>query len=272
MLILIALVGCSNSNSSLRELEEVSDTLEVELTIDRLINLSSNIIVGEVQSIKSFDKGINIINVQLSEELKGSIGTIDQEVYVSSEYTIGDNYIFFLEFFESALYDGKVFKPIGHATLNNNEITDFFHLSSILNPFENGSEVITDLNKLSNYIKKVDDKIKTNKSNVYAKIIQTTDVNVLVNESDYICEIIPYRLITSNPVLNYMECKVTKNYKGKLKDDIVVFLPKDAKLDQEYLVFLYEKGNNVYEVNSSISFIDKEDEKEYTKVLKDVLK
>ena len=252
--------------------EELSASYDFDYSLENIINASSNIILCEIDGQRKFEKGTEIFSVSIIDELKGNIGSGNIEIYADEEFLEGNQYVIFLEYFDSALYGGRVYKPLAHATVNEGEITGYYSLFSKLIDLGIDPNDVDDEKELMKYIKKVDDGKKTNSPNTSSIIIETDDIDTLAVESDYICEIVPVLEIASNPVVKYMQCDVTKNYKGKIKDTISVFLPKTASIDEEYLVFLTKTDDDVYEVNSSISFISKKEEKEYTKALESVLK
>jgi hypothetical protein len=272
--------GCSSVNQYSSEIispsidsdEIESDNMQVtyvaEIDLDYLINTSSNIIVAEFVGSTSFSEGTNKDVFNVVENIKGSIEQETINYYsFNQEFVSGEKYILFVEFFDSVFYEDRVYHGVSefYALLNiNNDIEQFLIFDDDL------STKYKTLDSLKNYISKVDDGLRTDKPNVESTIINTESIDVLVEESDYICEIKPTEIITSNEVLKILLCKIQKNYKGKLKDEVIIHLPSDAELEKEYLVFLTEIEDGSYTVNSLISFISKDDEKEYSKALKSI--
>ncbi len=249
-----------------------SATFESEYSLDDFVNLSSNIVKCRIEGFSEFDKNIFIYEATIIEELKGEIIDLPFTFYADNNYDLNKEYVLFLEFFDSALYGHRVYKPIIFASTDEENIFSYYTTDDKVQLSYDEESATANYSSLKQFVKKVDNGLKTNKSTVESNIIYTDDFDVLIENSDYICQIVPVELIASNPVLNYMKCKITKNYKNKLKEDILIFLPSDSKIGEEYLVFLFESSEGVYEINSLISFIAKTEEKTFNKVLNKLVK
>ena len=278
VLIVMVLTACSTHSPEYAsqkdyeaKIEQGKETSASHLDItgmEEMVNGASNIVVCTVSGVENFDDLSYVYTIEISDNIKGVIDERTLEVHSIDLLDYKVQYILFLDHFESALYGGKVYQHLLSAELNSEEIGDYITGGTPIKDLGVDVSEVGTLKDLTKFIQKNDDGLKTNKAVNDGKIIDAKDFDALVEQSEFICEIIPYKVIDDNPVVMLVSSKVSKNYKGKLKEDIRVFLPADTPLEQEYLVFLTETSEDVYEVNSSMSFIDKKDEKSYTKAIK----
>lgn len=97
--------------------------------------------------------------------------------------------------------------------------------------------------------------------------IDSTDLEIIVSQSDYISLIKTEKVIAESSDVIAYECSVQKEYKGKLKENPIIYLPSNSSLEKEYLVTLTEV-EHVYMITSLSGFIDKENKKDIEEVLK----
>ena len=270
MSIIIIFSACSASrieNSSVPERPNISASIESEYTLERGINESSNIVYGRILTKSPFDKGIDRYEVEILDEYKGKLSTDVLIIHASSNFIIETEYVLFLEYFESALYSGKVYKPLMYSNVTDGEILSFNIMD--IEIIELGIEMaqINEIGKLNTYIEMVDNGKMTDKPNVVTRVIYPESIDELITDSEFISEVIPYEIIAENSVMKFVKCKVEKSYKGEMNQEVQMFLPVSANLNSEYLVFTFETDTGNYEVNSTLSFISKNDEAEYAAVI-----
>jgi len=172
------------------------------------------------------------------------------------KFVKGETYVLFAEFFESVFYDEAVYHSVYDIFVEVDKNMKFERFEILGN-----DALITDENlfeDLEKYIVEVDDGLRTDKSTNGNKIIKSDDVNVLIESSEYICIVKPTAIIIENEVAKTVNSKVIKNYKAKLKEEIIVQLPANAEVEKEYLVFLSKTDGGSYVINSQHSFVSKE--------------
>lgn len=274
LLISIIFTGCTlNEEASINRSEVKEMTLpkseasyEKQFSLEEIINLSSNIVIVELMESSDFSDSTNKNIFKIKKNLKGSIEEETIDYYTDSDdFSIGQKYILFMEYFDSVFYENRVYHGVTefYVVLNDkDEIIEFMVFDKDL------SNEYKELLSLEKYIKKVDDGLRTNKSNVASKTIDTDSFDVLATQSDYICEVKPIEIIANNDLVTVARCKITKNYKEKMEDNIIVQLPSNIELEKEYLVFLSKDDGGSYTINSTISLVSKTDEKSYKEALK----
>lgn len=97
--------------------------------------------------------------------------------------------------------------------------------------------------------------------------IDSTDLEVVMSQSDYIALIKTKKVIAESSDVIAYECSVKKEYKGKLNENPIIYLPANSSLEKEYLVTL-TAVENVYMITSLSGFIDKENKKDIEEILK----
>ncbi|GAA0309854.1 hypothetical protein GCM10008924_29290 [Gracilibacillus halotolerans] len=92
---------------------------------------------------------------------------------------------------------------------------------------------------------------------------ETATLDELTKDADIIAQIIPSHFVHENKYTTLAEVKVLEQYKGKLTSDTKLFLPSSVKLDEEYIVYLQEKGNITIVASKSGSLINKNNSEQW---------
>lgn len=270
LLIFIA-TGCSQTaENTQRENELNADwTTEMQfkkpLNFDEIINRCTNIVVGRAISCAYFDNGTYVFKLQPSENIIGSLSEPEIHIYNSdkSTFTMGTNYILFLEAYESALYPHVIYTNYQNTVLQlaQDDTVDFlkYGINSVNEELKNKAEVIS-------YIKNKHQGITRGILN--SNLIKSSDINQLVTNSEFIASITPTEIEFKNQLVQMVRCKVVTNLKNRLKDEILILLPAKAELNKEYIVLLNSADDGTYTISSKYSFISKEEGESVNKLLK----
>ncbi|WP_139902883.1 hypothetical protein [Clostridium thermarum] len=267
----ISVIGCSNQNKTIAHNTEsriiTSEGEYVkELNFNEVIYNCTNIVVAQAIDEEAFSGSTNVYRYRPIENIVGSIN--ENEIYVYDSniqgFSEGEKFILFLEGYESSLYPHTIYTSYYDTVLhlNNDDTVDYLKYGGISDnkKFKNKSEVV-------DFIRNSHSGIVKSTINAKSKKLKSNDINQLVLDSEYIAIIKPQKIETINPMVQIAQCKVTKNFKNILPEDILVTLPAEAEIDKEYVVLLNEVDGGSYTISSINSFIAKEDQKSFEKLL-----
>jgi|SRR5690625_3005106 len=96
----------------------------------------------------------------------------------------------------------------------------------------------------------------------------TATLEELTEDANLIAQIIPTHFVDVNKYMKVAEVKVIDQLKGKLTSDSLLYLPSSVKLDEEYIVYLQEKGNITIVASKKGSLINKNNPEQWDKAKK----
>ncbi len=249
-------------------------------SFDDILESADVILTGEIKNISSHPD-YDEYDVQVSSVKKGNVGdSVDVRNYffeytyeynnvqgegrTSTEYEIGESYVFILQCIEN-VYEKRyviisdAYIPIsndGVSTVLSNEIKGVGDPVSYINSYEFNNESGDGRNLSLDYIK-------------------SSDLKEIAEKSDYIVKVRLKELYHSTDVVDVYSCDVLQDLKGKIHMDgdsriIIPFFKKTVKADEEYVVLLNtdSKDSNIYMLSSKNSVYDAADGEKFVSMLK----
>lgn len=268
--VLILLSGCTEEKLSVEALENTHEHSNIiqnqHLSISSidslsdLVTISDNIVIGKVlDAEKHDDMNTYKFTFSVKDELKGKVESTLIDVYESlGSLQIDKEYILFLEFWESVLYP----KPV-YTSIDKNTLIEISQNKLI------GGEILVGNSNL----KQLKEKIKSSMpvaaaavSKADTIIEKAADLDELISISENIVHIVPKTVILENSYVKMFDVNVLKTFKGTINEEIIVLnLPSDVELENEYIVFL--KDGNLATREGSI--ISKENEEQWQEILRE---
>lgn len=240
----------SDENSG--SVASLSSSVSFDNGIEDFVKYSHNIILGSVSSVSMFSEGVSEFVIEIETEFKGNAEVKKIFVYESSDLLqVGNQYLLFLDKFEGGLYPSANYTSIEKNSIMKVQGDFLIHHSPFL-PSEMTLQKTIDEIKQSPNLNFLNVK---NYDQVHVK--DTAKLEELTEDADIIAQIIPSHFVHENKYTTLAEVKVVEQYKGKLTSDTKLFLPSSVKLNQEYIVYLQEKGNITIVASKNGSLINK---------------
>ena len=232
-----------------------------EFSYEEVIGMSMNIVRA-----KAVAKDLNdlyVFTFEILDQLKWSIDTAEISVYTTDSFFKEDEeYVLYLESSKSPYYETIRYVPVylSYSEIVSDDSILTFRWGNLQHSIEDSYKEISDL------VRETPD---TSPLPLFHSVnfIDTTDLEVILSQSDYISLIKTEKVIADSSDMIAYECSVKKEYKGKLKENPIIYLPSNSSLEKEYLVTLTEV-EGVYMITSLSGFIDIENKNELDKILK----
>lgn len=225
-----ALSNGENNKNTAKVISQHSYVKEIQ-SIDDVVKASSNIIIGTVLNIESFSDYTDKYIVDVDKNIKGTACTDRIDVYETKDtLKVGDKYILFLQYSESALYPNPkytsaykecIIRINGNAVFGNSKfVDDSLSLDKLIKNIESSKNIAANTDKKYN----IKDKYNTLDEQIAA--------------SDYIASIIPNNIIKTNKYVSLVKAKTEAKLKGNVSDELELLLPADIQKGKKYIVFL----------------------------------
>jgi len=265
---LFFVIGCVEENNQViqeSESEMISSLSESTLlleTLDDLIRVSDNIVIGTVTDEVPFGDSNYKFIFTVNNELKGNVKANSIDVYeYYGDLEKGKEYILFLESWEDELYPNPVYTSI-----NKNSLIEVDQDTLI-----GGEQFVAQKTKdeMIEYIKSSKE-VSVFSEKEDAVIEKAKDLAELISLSDHILHIVPKLVGIENTYVKSVEVEVLQTFKGTIGNK-VLHLPANIILGDEYIVFL--KGDLSYSLTTREgSVVSKEDEALWQEILDEFAK
>lgn len=265
---LFFVIGCAEENNQViqeSESEMISSQSESTLlleTLDDLIRVSDNIVIGTVTDEVPFGDSNYKFIFTVNNELKGNVKANSIDVYeYYGDLEKGKEYILFLESWEDELYPNPVYTSI-----NKNSLIEVDQDTLI-----GGEQFVAQKTKdeMIEYIKSSKE-VSVFSEKEDAVIEKAKDLAELISLSDHILHIVPKLVGIENTYVKSVEVEVLQTFKGTIGNK-VLHLPANIILGDEYIVFL--KGDLSYSLTTREgSVVSKEDEALWQEILDEFAK
>ena len=265
---LFFVIGCVEENNQViqeSESEMISSQSESSLlleTLDDLIRVSDNIVIGTVTDEVPFGDSNYKFIFTVNNELKGNVKANSIDVYeYYGDLEKGKEYILFLESWEDELYPNPVYTSI-----NKNSLIEVDQDTLI-----GGEQFVAQKTKdeMIEYIKSSKE-VSVFSEKEDAVIVKAKDLAELISLSDHILHIVPKLVSIENTYVKSVEVEVLQTFKGTIGNK-VLHLPANIILGDEYIVFL--KGDLSYSLTTREgSVVSKEDEALWQEILDEFAK
>ena len=239
---LFLLTGCAEENNQvIQESGNLSSESESSVrleTLDDLIRVSDNIVIGTVTDEEQFSEGPTYkFTFTVNNELKGNVEAKSIDVYeFYGDLEKGKQYILFLSFWENELYPNPVYTSVNKGSLIEVDQNTLI-----------GGEMFVGQktkNEIIEYIKSSKE-VSVFSEKEDAVIEKANDLAELISLSDHILHIVPKELHHENMYVKTVKIEVLQKLKGSMNHEITVLnLPSNIILGDEYIVFL--KGDLSY--------------------------
>lgn len=263
---LLFVIGCAEENNLvIQESEMISSLSESTLlleTLDDLIRVSDNIVIGTVTDEVPFGDSNYKFIFTVNNELKGNVKANSIDVYeYYGDLEKGKEYILFLESWEDELYPNPVYTSI-----NKNSLIEVDQDTLI-----GGEQFVAQKTKdeMIEYIKSSKEvSVFSEKEDVV--IEKAKDLAELISLSDHILHIVPKLVGIETTYVKSVDVEVLHSFKGTIGNK-VLHLPADIVLENEYIVFL--KGDLSYSLTTREgSVVSKENEALWQEILNEFAK
>ena len=248
----------SDENSG--SVASLSSSVSFDNGIEDFVKYSHNILLGTVISASMFEEGVNEFVVDIEKEFKGN--TESKHIHVTEaidQLKVGDQYLLFLDKIEGGLYPTANYTSIEKTAILKVQDDLLVHHSPFL-PSEMTLQKTIDEIKQSPNVNFLNVK---NYDQVHVK--DTATLEELTEDADIIAQIIPIHFVDVNKYMKVAEVKVIDQLKGQLFSDTLLYLPSSVKLNQEYIVYLQEKGNITIVASKNGSLINKSNTEKWDK-------
>lgn len=237
-----------------------------ELSFNDIMEKSSYVLVGKISGTSKLNEARTVFNVDVEENVLGETNELVL-VYADEELLeVGEKYLFFLEPFNSSLYDKDFFTQHPEFII---KIDEKGTIQRLVNAFESKYEkpfIKDQFNNLSNIKSFIKDNYSS-KNRVMAKVMDDASKTTLIEQSDYIIEI-NVKSIDSVNGLSVIEYDTVKEHKGFLKNNPSIILPSNqVENGKDYLIFLNDKGNGTVTLSSRNGSIIEIGTVDYTEII-----
>lgn len=265
-LIGVLITGCNATDKLVKSDTESSYSFE---SFDEIVNMSSNIVLAKVVS-RDMYKGTNRYHLNIEKDIKGMTSETIYLLFDNDDLEIGSRWVFFLNYYQHPQEKDLTYIAVSEFNAlvsQDNQIEEFYLFETDL------TEAFNSINDIEEFIHTVDDGTMTDKPVADLGAISPTSIDELIALSDVIVEVKIKSITGQGDFGSTVLCNYNKIYKGKVSDkNSVICVQPGVEIGDEYLLFLSITEEGTYIVNSRIGFVDKLDEKEYDKYLKEILK
>ena len=228
---LFLVTGCTEENLS----HQSESLVSLVKTLDDLIRVSDNIVIGTVTDEEPFSEGPTYkFTFAVKNELKGNVEAKSIDVYeYYGDLEKGKEYILFLGYWESELYP----KPV-YTSYNKD-----FLIEVRKNALIGGESFVGQKTKdeMIEYIKSSKE-VSVFSEKEGAVIEKAKDITELISISDQIIHLVPKEINLENMYVKNVNAKVIQTLKGSYEEELLPLnLPATIDLEKEYIVFLKEE-------------------------------
>ena len=301
LLIVLFMSACLNNNTALQPNISASTYIETEdiyyKTFEELLGIAGHIVKAKYIETINHENHFELI-FKIEKQYKGEIKDDYLHVYINDitfkvyrraskfqydckyvfdnhkEYISGQSYILVLERHTSVYYEYDKFKILAglYIPIEDLKNSNIYGQEKL---FEHSSSItaIHYLDGFENYISDVILRFSSSEIKCYGiEYIDSDDIEVIVNKSDYIVRLIPKSedVILKDGTTAIYNCELLMQYKGDInKTNIKVrFLLDSVDLNNEYIVALDYPGiSALYIISSKKSVMSVDNETQIIKLI-----
>lgn len=253
----------------LTEVDVISSTmgiLEKELTFSTVMEQTSAVVVGEVAGVEKLNDSRPVFSVDVQEHIVGETQSDQILVYIDEEsIELYETYVFFLDPFDSSLYDELFYTQHPEFVVKVDHEQKLWRLEDAFEktyvpPF--ADQKVNTLDGIKNYMKdnkkmsalKEDEKIE----DVFINPQQ------LIDGSDVVAEIKVMEVVDDRGIAT-VSYELIKEYKGTLEDNYLLIPTSKIEKDEQYMVFLQERGGELTLTtrNNSVIHLESEENSDF---------
>jgi len=260
--ILVSLGRSYGNRFKPRKTEYHSDaTYSVSMnSLNDILKYADNIDYGKVVAEDEYSKFVSRYTIEVEKNIKGVTNSLIDVYEDKEKLDVYEEYLFFLEFYDSTLYPGPVYTSINKECLFH-VVDGKIAANEFLNKECGLENLVNNLEKSSEF---------KNMISKYYKVKQkTSDIAELSNYADYIVHVKIEKTEKVNAFVNNTKLTVLEQFKGNIDSERNYPLPLNIEEGKEYLLFLKNSGD------SAITVATRKDSvicKEYSKLWGEAMK
>src|SRR5699024_2155097 len=220
--------------------------LEDELTFSTVMEQTSAVVVGKVVDEDKLNDSRPVFSVHIQEHIVGETHSDQILVYIDEEsIELDETYVFFLEPFDSSLYDRLFYTQHPEFVIKVDEEDELWRLENAsqktyVHPFADQT-----MNTLDTFKKHMISYEPLNSVGEEERIEDTiNDPQQLIAESDVIAEIKVVKIVDDRGITT-VSYELIKEYKGILDDNYLLIPTNKIEKGEQYLVFLQERDEEL---------------------------
>ena len=252
------------------EIEEISTVSEISDTIIKAELLSKKPIGND----GTFEYSFSILKTIIGENEDNIIKVyqagyeLDENILGNKEllFEEGKEYYLFLESWEDEYYPSTIYTSVHEQSIVKIDNNKLLFEEELFVEIKNEKDLVK---KLEVEIKRTDKELKKEQKSLVKT--NAKDTKELVSLSDFIAVVKPVEILNENSFVKLVQVTVVENLKGTLTNDVNVFLPSEALVGKEYLVFGNDSDGALRITTREGSFL-KKGTKEFDEIYKETKK
>lgn len=240
-------------------------TIKELKSIDDVIGVSTNIVIGNVVSIEDYSDYTDQYIVSIEQNIKGTTNSANIDVYeTKGTLEVGSQYILFLESSESVLYPNTKYTSVYKESIIKVENNNLFGDSKIVDKSLDINQLVKNIEKSGKF------SLKVNKQYNIKTKYETVDEQI--EDSDNTAIITASNIVKANKYVSLVKLNPDEEFKGSITSEDTILLPSNIQEGKKYIVFLKKGKGGILEPSSREGSIVSEDQFDKYKEVKEKLK
>ncbi|GAA0309909.1 hypothetical protein GGQ92_001320 [Gracilibacillus halotolerans] len=272
----IGLAGNKNEFGDIPQTEQAKSLIKTESAyedLDELVRDAVIIVSGTIKDSSALDSTTIEYVLDVEQQFKGERTDESIHIYESysdARYTIGKEYVFFLDRWEGGLYPAAVHTPIDEEHSLRIEQDMILHSYTFLEEDLQKRDFFEAIENSPSIHEPSPFEDSNNSSHMFLNNSIST-LDELVEASDWIGRVIPTNIHIENKYFKNIGIKELESFKGtdsqNLEEVTTIYVPKTVELDKEYILFLTNHSGTYQVTTRDNSVVSKEESEEWQEIL-----